>query len=323
MDFRHLISLPAALADVACDALVLVVAGEAADAALDPRLAAALDDAVSSGDLALKKGKALYLHRPAGMKTARLVFAVAGSGSAKAFKAAVAQGLAQLKGLGAKHVAVGLAGVGELGAAHAEALVSAAAEATYVYRHTKPSAPAAGAMEKFTLLCSKADVKAVQQGLARGQAIASGVALARECANRPGNHCTPTYLANQAKKLGKEFGLKVDVLDRKAVEKLGMGSFVAVAQGSAEPLRFIVAEVRRRAQGPGAGGAGGQGNHFRHRRHLDQAGCRDGRDEVRHGWRRECAGHAARGVRVEAEAELGVHHPVVREHAQQQGGQAR
>ncbi len=249
MDFRHQISLPGALADLACDALVLVVAGDEVDAALDAGLAAALNDAVSGGDLELKKGKALYLHRPAAVKAARLVFAVAGAASPKAFKAAVAQGLAQLKGLGAKHVAVGLAGAGELGAAHAEALVSVAAEATYVYRHTKPSAPPASALAKVTLLCSKADAKAVQQGLVRGQAIASGVTLARECANRPGNHCTPTYLANQAKKLGKEFELKVDVLDRKAVEKLGMGSFLAVAQGSAEPLRFIVARYNGAPKG--------------------------------------------------------------------------
>src|SRR5205085_3417210 len=54
-------------------------------------------------------------------------------------------------------------------------------------------------------------------------------------------HCTPTVLAAQAKKLGKDFDLKVELLDRKAVEKLGMGSFLAVAQGSDEPLRFIVA----------------------------------------------------------------------------------
>jgi leucyl aminopeptidase len=243
MDFRHQISHPGALADLAFDALVLVVTGDAVDASLDATLAAALNDALSSGDLVLKKGKALYLHRPAGVKAARLVFAVAGAAaSAKAFRAAVAQGIAQVKGTGARQVAVGLAGAGELGAAHAEALVSAAVEATYVYRHTKPSAPAASPLSKVTLLCSKADAKAVQQGLVRGQAIALGVTLARECANRPGNHCTPTYLANQAKKLGKEFDLKVEVLDRKAVEKLGMGSFLAVAQGSAEPLRFIVAK---------------------------------------------------------------------------------
>ena len=241
MDFRHQISVPGALADLTVDALVLVVCGDAVDASLDARLAAALKDAVTHGDLALKSGKALYLHRPVGVKAARLVFTVAAAASAKAFKAAVAQGMALVKGTGAKHVAVGLAGAGTLGAEHAEALVAACAEATYLYRHTKPSAPSASALGKVTLLCAKADAKAVQQGLVLGQAIAEGVTLAREWANRPGNHCTPTHLADRARKLGKEFGLKVDVLDRKAVEKLGMGSFLSVAQGSAQPPRFIVA----------------------------------------------------------------------------------
>jgi leucyl aminopeptidase len=81
----------------------------------------------------------------------------------------------------------------------------------------------------------------VQRGLALAKAIGAGVELARECANRPANHATPSFLAEQAKALGKQFGLKVDVLDRKAAEKLGMGAFLAVAQGSEEPPRFIVA----------------------------------------------------------------------------------
>ncbi|NWG75674.1 MAG: leucyl aminopeptidase, partial [Rubrivivax sp.] len=83
------------------------------------------------------------------------------------------------------------------------------------------------------------------------QAIAAGVTLARELANRPGNHCTPTFLAEQAKALAKSHGLKVDVLERKDVEKLGMGAFLAVAQGSHEPLRFVVL----RYQGAGKGDA--------------------------------------------------------------------
>ena len=241
MDFRHQISAPGALASLTCDALVLVVTGEAVDAALGAPLASALGDAIAQGDLTVKAGKSLYLHRPAGIRAPRLVFAVATAPDAKAFKAAVAKAINELKGSGARHVAVGLAGGGTLGDAHAEALVGAVRESTYLYRHTKPSAPAASKINKVTLLCGKADAKAVQQGLARGEAIAAGVTLARECANRPGNHCTPSYLAEQARKLGKEYGLKVEVLDRKACEKLGMGSFLAVAQGSDEPLRFIVA----------------------------------------------------------------------------------
>ena len=102
--------------------------------------------------------------------------------------------------------------------------------------HRRPWSP-----KSFSVVCRKSDASAAQQGVLRGAAIAEGVDLAREFGNRPGNLCTPTWLGEQAKKLGKEFGLDVEVLDRKAVEKLGMGSFLAVAQGSEEPLRFIVA----------------------------------------------------------------------------------
>ena len=244
MDFRHQACALAELANVVADALLLVVAGDAVDKALAAPLAGALKTAVADGDLTLEAGKALYLHRPAGVKAPRVVFAAAGGAAPKAFRAAVAKGLALLKDGGAKHVAVGWAGDAELNAVHAEALVTAVHDATYVYRHTKPSAPAASALASVTLLCRKADAKAVAAGLAQGEAVAAGVQLARECANRPGNHCTPTFLANQAKKLGKEFGIKVEALNRKQVEKLGMGSFLAVAQGSDEPLRFIVARYQ-------------------------------------------------------------------------------
>jgi leucyl aminopeptidase len=241
MDFRHLVSSTDALAGVACDALVLVLRSDTVDPALAAPLATALSAAVDDGDMAFKAGRTLYLHRPAGIRASRVVFSAAGGTSVKAFKAAVAQGLGALKGGGAKHVAVALADPGILTDAHAEALVAAARDATYLYRHTKPSAPAASKIDKLSLVCTKVEAKSVQQGLLRGQAIASGVTLAREWANRPGNHCTPTDLADVAKKLGKEYGLKVEVLDRKDCEKLGMGSFLSVAQASTEPLRFIVA----------------------------------------------------------------------------------
>ena len=240
MDFRHQISPTSDLASTACDALLVVVTSAAVDAEFSAPLAAALADALALGDLSLKAGKSLYVHRPAGVKATRLVFAVAGADTVKAFKAAVAAGINQLKSSGAKHVAITFAQASALTDTHAEAVVTAVSDCTYVYRHTKPSAPADSVLAKVTLLCTKAEVKTVQLGLARGQAVAAGVALARECANRPANHCSPTYLAEQAKKLGKEYGLKVEVLDRADCEKLGMGSFLAVAQGSSEPLRFIV-----------------------------------------------------------------------------------
>ena len=166
---------------------------------------------------------------------------------AKALRKAVAAGLAQLRGLGARTLAVWAPFA--LGDEHAQALVSAVADGSYVYRHTKPSAPADKPLAKITLLCAKGDAKAVKQGLTRGKAVAAGVALARELANRPGNHCTPSQLADHARKLCKNHDLKIEVLDRKQIEDLGMGSFLAVAQGSDEPPRFIVAQYHGASKG--------------------------------------------------------------------------
>ncbi|MGZ5268500.1 MAG: leucyl aminopeptidase, partial [Caldimonas sp.] len=241
MDFGHRVATAQSLAKLEVDALVVVVAGETIDPALGAPLGHLLAEAVAEGDLALKKGRTLYLHRPAGMAARRVVVSIAGDASPKAFKAAAAHAFATLKASGAKSLAIGWAGGDALGEGHAEAAVLALADATYLYRHSKPSAPAAWAPKSLTVLCRKEDAKSVQDGLARAAAIAEGVTLAREFGNRPANECTPTWLGQQAKKIGKAFDLDVEVLDKKAVEKLGMGAFLAVAQGSDEPLRFIVA----------------------------------------------------------------------------------
>ncbi|MDM4764855.1 leucyl aminopeptidase [Pelomonas sp. SE-A7] len=248
MDFRTLAASQDALAGISADALLLVVAGDKLPAGFDKTLAALAADAVKLGDFDFKGGRALTLHRPAGVKATRLVLAAAGKGSLKAARAALNAALGQLKGRGAAHAAVAFVGFDAGIEALAEQAVQATAESVYVYRHTKPSAPAAGALSKLSLVASKDEAKAAKAGLARGEAISAGIELARECANRPGNCATPTFLAEQVKALGKDHGIKVEVLDQKAVEKLGMGSFLAVAKGSDEPLRFIVARYEGAAK---------------------------------------------------------------------------
>jgi leucyl aminopeptidase len=63
---------------------------------------------------------------------------------------------------------------------------------------------------------------------------------------------TPSILAEQARQMAKDCHLKCEVLDRKDIEKLGMGLLLGVAQGSEEPPKFIILEHR--------GGKRGQGN---------------------------------------------------------------
>jgi leucyl aminopeptidase len=76
--------------------------------------------------------------------------------------------------------------------------------------------------------------------LAQAIAIANGMNLTKELGNLSPNVCTPTYLANTAKKLAADHGFDVEVLERKQLEALKMGSFLSVTNGSEEPPKFIV-----------------------------------------------------------------------------------
>ena len=100
------------------------------------------------------------------------------------------------------------------------------------------------ALRGMTLAVARDDVRAAETAAGRAAATAAGVALARDLGNLPGNVCTPTYLAEQAQALGKQHKLKVDVLERRDMEKLGMGSLLSVAAGSAEPPKLITLEYR-------------------------------------------------------------------------------
>ncbi|WP_416136149.1 leucyl aminopeptidase [Aquabacterium sp. A7-Y] len=241
MDFNASAVDLASLADIAADALVFVLpAGGDAAPDLGGPLGRHLQDALALGGLQLKAGRTLCLYQPEGVAARRLVWSVAADTGPKAFRAAVHAGISALKGQPVEHLAVASAVSLPLGAAHAEALVAAAGDATYVYRHTRPGAEPAWALARVTLLQQDADAAAGARGLARGRAIAAGVELARDCTNRPGNHCRPTQFAQQAEAVAAAHGLAVEVMGRRDVEKLGMGAFLAVAQGSEEPLRFIV-----------------------------------------------------------------------------------
>ena len=135
----------------------------------------------------------------------------------------------------------------------------AAAGATYHYDATlgKPDADARPKLKKIVQVIERADASAAQQGLKEGAAIARGMNLAKTLGNLPSNVCTPTYLGEQAKKLAREFkSIKVQVLDQKQIEALGMGSFLSVARGSYEPPRFIVLRHAGKAPAKGKAPAG-------------------------------------------------------------------
>lgn len=116
------------------------------------------------------------------------------------------------------------------------------ADATYRYDTTRSKNAAdkpRGASSVVLLTANKVSA-ALKSAAARGAAIAEGMALSKELGNLPANICTPTHLAETAQALGREFKFKVDVLERKDMEKLGMNSLLSVARGSHQPPKFIV-----------------------------------------------------------------------------------
>ena len=115
----------------------------------------------------------------------------------------------------------------------------------YVKRPKAHSASKTSKEFKATILCSdRKQASAAKAGAKQGLAIDNGKCLAKDLGNMPGNVCTPTYLAKQAKTLGKSHGLKVKVLEEKHMEELGMGSLLSVSKGSRQPAKLIVMEYQ-------------------------------------------------------------------------------
>lgn len=82
-------------------------------------------------------------------------------------------------------------------------------------------------------------------GILLGQVLAEATNYVRDLCNHPANVVTPTRLAEEARKIAREFGLAVRIIERKEAEALRMGAFLGVAQGSQEPPKFIVLEYKK------------------------------------------------------------------------------
>jgi leucyl aminopeptidase len=195
-------------------------------------------------DLSGKTGSTLLLHALPGVAAERVLLVGLGEKdtSEAAYRDALRAAANALKELDAKDAALFLVdmkiGSRPLGwnVRHAVLCVR---DALYRFdqlkTQKKTSAPAL--QEVILPLSPKAELK---NALDEANATADGTALARTLGNLPPNICTPTYLAEEAKKLAREFKLEVEVLERKDMEKLGMGALLAVASASHQAPKLIV-----------------------------------------------------------------------------------
>ena len=238
MDFELKTLTRARICTEKCDALVVIVAQEAqTEVPGDDPISQLIALALKSGDFEAKLGKQLASYRTTGVAAPRLVVVGAGDGSPKNVRTAVLAAMSGLKNANIERVVLSLAALKSPSPEVVRAAVIACGDASYVYSATKPSAPASTVQLMTVAVASSLRA---QVGFDKGVALVKGISLAKEWGNRPANHATPPMLAAAAKELGKLPKIKVDIFGPKEVEKLGMGSFIAVARGSSEPLRFIV-----------------------------------------------------------------------------------
>ena len=218
----------------------------AAGASLDRASRGQLTAALKRGDMEGKAGTTLMLHQVPRVSAARVL--LVGLGREREFddgkyRSAVTKAIAALKQTGVTDAVLCLsAGVKQRDIAWRAAQAAiAASDATYHFDRMKSKREQARGVRHLTLLVGERnELKAGQSGLKQGAAIAHGMSLAKDLGNLPGNVCTPAYLADAARTLARQYKLGVQVLERKDMEKLGMGSLLSVARGSDEPPKLIV-----------------------------------------------------------------------------------
>jgi leucyl aminopeptidase len=113
--------------------------------------------------------------------------------------------------------------------------------AAYRYTQTLSKPKPAPRLTRLVVEPGSLGSAAAQKALDQGAAMGVGINEARELANLPGNICTPSYLAQRARKLGREQSkLSVSVLEEKKMKELGMGSLLSVSAGSDQPAKLVV-----------------------------------------------------------------------------------
>ncbi len=247
MDIRLITANPA---EVETECLIVIALDhgdkQKADARLahnDAALGKAAAEVIASGEVTAKALETVLVHRPEGLKAKRLL--IVGGGKAKTF------GLAELrKASGAavrflkgRMIRTGTLAIPGLASGEEDApraITEGAIVADFdpdTYRTDRKDQR----MKDFTVAAAAgADQARLQRSLDHGRIVGESQNFTRELVNEPSNHMTPTILAERARKMCEEFGLKCEVMGPVKIRELKMGAFWSVAQGSDEEPRLIV-----------------------------------------------------------------------------------
>jgi leucyl aminopeptidase len=209
----------------------------------DATVQEAAREILGSGEISGKCFETTLLHHPSKLKAKRLL--LIGGGKAKSFSSSELRKIAGvaarfLKSRGIRSFAF-LAPSGNM---KNEEAVNAIVEGTFVgnfdpdtYKSDRRNADQK--IDSITVV-ARGDQASLQQALEQARIIGESQNFTRELVNEPGNHMTPTMLAERARKMAAEVGLKCEVLNGERIRELKMGAFWGVSQGSDEAPALIV-----------------------------------------------------------------------------------
>ena len=216
---------------------------------LDAETKGSLTRAMTAARFEGKANQTLTLLAPAGLDLARVL--LIGIGKAKAFNALSAQALggtaiATLLNAGDTEATLAIEPVPGVALSPAQIAAEAGFGARRrAYRfdkyRTKEKKEDKPSLKRLNVTVEAlAEAKAA---FSRLDSLAEAISLTRDLVTEPGNVIIPQTLAEKAKSL-TEFGVEVEILDEKAMRKLGMGSLLGVGQGSEHESRLVVMQWR-------------------------------------------------------------------------------
>ncbi|MFK7865033.1 MAG: leucyl aminopeptidase [Pseudohongiellaceae bacterium] len=207
---------------------------------------------LKAGDFSGELAQTSLLHQVTGVSAKRLLLVGLGPKSKCDSKAAVKALRAAFKTIQTLPATSAHFAISDVNLADRDSnwLVAKIAEegesSVYRYTATKSKPPKAPAIKSITICPPNgARRKALDVALKKGAALGKGINRAKELGNLPGNICTPSYLADQAKQLGtKNKTITTQILGEKQMQRLGMGSLLSVSAGSAEEAKLIVMQYK-------------------------------------------------------------------------------
>jgi leucyl aminopeptidase len=212
---------------------------------------------IKSGDLSSRLGSCTILNDVEGVRAKRVAvvgLGKAGELGAKQFRVALGAALRTISRGKSKSALNGLTlesvadtNIYYLARHSAELATTAAYRFTQMKSARKSSASALRQIGIATT--GRGDANKATRGCEHGDAIGSGMSLAKDLGNLPANVCTPSYLARTAQKLARENkNLQTRILSEAEMKRLGMHSLLSVSAGSDEPAKLIVMQYKGAAK---------------------------------------------------------------------------